>query len=327
MLGTTRPIAVLGALVWALVSAAGAAAQTPRACTAADLSGTETPFSLAEDTPDQDSATTLSVGRRYIALVIEELAITRDRGRSTRLRKGSARVTGPAGLVLTERDGLDRDLGRHVFAFTPAKAGTLHLGLSWVIDIDTGLPTADACAATAAFDRPVRAKRRITTTASFVGIHRAFDSRGVGYNLRFVLPALNGLRAADARDLSPVTVLVRLRRGTTTPPKPAGKATYTVTYRYDSRAEVLKARGQGPNYVAKYFSNITWDSAGLQIACNPNAPRGGLRYAVSVEVVQGGRRVGGMRGGGICTSERFRAADGAIRTRGRMIKRSFTAKP
>ena len=42
--------------------------------------------------------------------------------------------------------------------------------------------------ATAALDRPVRAKRRITTTASFVGIHRASDSRAVGYNLRFVLP-------------------------------------------------------------------------------------------------------------------------------------------
>jgi hypothetical protein len=255
--------------------------------------------------------------------VIPEEAISRDSGRNTGLRDGSARVTGPAGLVIGERDDIDR----HVFPFTPVAEGTLHLDLAWVLDIDKGRPTADACAATAALDLPVRAKQRITTTASFLGSPPANGSRVAGYNLGFVLPARNGLTAKDARDTSPVTVLVRLRRGTTTPPKPTGKATYKVTYRYDGSADFLNTPGQGPNYVAKYFSNITWDSSGVQIGCNPNAPRGGLRYAVSVEVRQGGKRVGGMRGGGICKSERYRRSDGVMRTRERVIKRSFAAQP
>jgi hypothetical protein len=321
----TGSIPVLGALVWAMVSVAGAAAQAPRTCTPTDLSGTETPIEIAEDTPNQDSASTLAVGKRYVAIVIPELAISRDSGRNTSMRDGSARVTGPTGLVLTERD--DANSGRHVFAFTPVTDGTLHLNLAWVIEIDKGRPTADACAATVALDVPVRAKQRITTKASFVGSAGPTGSNFAGYSLGFVLPPRNGLMAKDARDVSPVTILVRLRRGTTTPPRPTGKATYKVTYHYDSNAEFLQTRGQGPNYVAKYFSNITWDSTGLQIGCNPNAPRGGLRYAVSVEVRQGGKRVGGMRGGGVCMSERFRRTDGVIRTRARMIKRSFAAEP
>lgn len=321
----TGSIVVLGPLIWALAAPAGVAAQDVRTCTPTDLAGTTTPIEIAEDTPDQNSAAVLALGKPYVAVVLPEQAISRDSGRNTDLRSGSARVTGPSGLVITERD--DNDSGRHVFAFAPVTEGTLHLDLAWVLDIDKGRPTADACAATAALDLPVRAKQRITTKASFLGSPPSNGSRLAGYYLDFMLPARNGLTAKDARDTSPVTVLVRLRRGTTTPPKPTGRATYKVTYRYDSAAEFLNTPGQGPNYVAKYFSNITWDSSGVQIGCNPNAPRGGLRYGVSVEVRQGGQRVGGMRGGGICKSERFRRGDGVMRTRERMIKRSFAAKP
>jgi hypothetical protein len=308
-----------------MASPAGASAQDLRACTPADLSGTRTPIELADDTPDQNPAAALALGKPYVAVVIPEQAISRDSGRNTGLRDGSARVTGPAGLVIGERD--DSNSGRHVFAFTPVAEGTLHLDLAWVLDIDKGRPTADACAATSALDLPVRAKQRITTKASFLSSPPSNGSRLAGYYLGFVLPPRNGLAAKDARDTSPVTVLVRLRRDTTTPPKPTGKATYKVTYRYDGAAEFLKTPGQGPNYVAKYFSNITWDSSGVQIACNPNAPRSGLRYAVSVEVRQGGKRVGGMRGGGICKSERYLRNDGVMRTRERMVKRSFAAQP
>jgi hypothetical protein len=307
-----------------MASPAGAAAQDLRACTPTDLSGTRTPIEIAEDTPDQDTASTLAAGKPYVAVVVPEQAISGDGGRNTAMRDGSARVTGPPGLVISERD--DANSGRHVFAFTPMTEGTLHLDLAWVLDIDKGRPTADACGATAALDLPVRAKELITTKASFARLS-GNDSRVAGYNLAFVLPPRNGLAAKDARDTSPVTVLIRLRRGTTTPPRPTGKATYKVTYHYDSRAEFLQTPGQGPNYVAKYFSNITWDSNGVQIGCNPNAPRGGLRYAASVEVRQGGKRIGGMRGGGVCKSERYLRSDGAIRTRERMIKRSFAAKP
>jgi hypothetical protein len=318
------PAVVLGALVWAVAFPAGAGAQELRPCTSADLSGTKTPIAIAEDTADQNEATTLVPGKKYLAVVVPELAISRDSGRNTGMRDGSARVTSPSGLALAEHD--DANSGRHVFGFTPPAPGTLHLDVAWVLEIDQGRPTADACAATAALDLAVQARQLITTTASFRALLGA-DARVAGYNLRFVLPPRNGLAAKDARDPSPVTVLIRLRRGTTTPPKPSGKATYRVTYRYDANADFLETSGQGPNYVAKYFSNITWDSSGVQIGCNANAPRAGLRYAVSVEVRQGGKRVGGMRGGGICKSERYLRNDGVMRTRERMVKRSFAARP
>jgi hypothetical protein len=321
----TGSIFVVGALVSAMAVPAGAAAQGMRACTPTDLSGTRTPFEVAADNADQTTADALALGKPYVVILVQELAISRESGRNTGMRDGSARVTGPPGLAIGERD--DANSGRHVFAFTPTTEGTLHFDLAWVLEIDKGRPTADACAASDVLDVPVRAKQRITTKASFLASPRANDARVPGYNLDLLLPPRNGLSFKDARDTSPVTVLIRLRRGTTTAPKPTGKATYKLTYRYDSDSEFLKISGQGPNYVAKYFSNITWDSHSVQVGCNPNAPRGGVRFAVSVDVRQGGQSVGGMRGGGICKSERYRDRDGAMRTRARVVKRSFAGKP
>ncbi len=319
---------LVGVLVWAMVATSGAAAQAPRACTAADLSGTTTPVELEQDFADHSTASTLAVGRPYAAVVLPEEAISRDSGRNTGLRDGSARVTGPSGLLVAERDDADR--GRHVFAFTPTAPGMLHLDFAWIVDIDKGRPTADACAASAAVNLPVHAPRPITTKATFTGSSGPGGSGLAGYRLRLVLPPPDGLPEAQARAPGPVTMLVRLRRGTTRPPGRTAKVAYKVTYRYDQRAEFLTTGGQGPDYVARYFSNISWDSSGLEIGCNPNAPRRGLRFAVSVEVRQGGKLVGGMRAGGICKSERFRRKDGVTmvtRTRARMVRRSFAASP
>lgn len=79
--------------------------------------------------------------------------------------------------------------------------------------------------------------------------------------------------------------------------------------------------------MARYASNIDWNQTGMSIACNPNAPRRGVRYGFSVQVNQSGTTVGGMHGGGTCRSERYRRNDGARRTRPRITGASFSAMP
>lgn len=120
---------------------------------------------------------------------------------------------------------------------------------------------------------------------------------------------------------------IRLRKGTTTAPRPSGPATYSITYRYQSAAEFLEPPKRAPGFVTRYASNIDWDQTGISIACNPNAPRRGVRYGFSVQVKQSGTAVGGMHGGGTCRSERYLRNDGARCTRPRITGANFSAKP
>jgi hypothetical protein len=197
--------------------------------------------------------------------------------------------------------------------------------MSYTLDI--GEPATDACTASATFSLPVRVPQRVTTAAKFVPLVSPNRLQSAGYYLTLKLPKAQGLTEKLARDQHPITVRIRLRRGTTTAPRPSGPATYSVTYRYQSDGEFLEPPKRAPGFVTRYASNIDWDQTGISIACNPNAPRRGVRYGFSVQVTQSGTTVGGMHGGGTCRSERYLRNDGARRTRPRITGANFSAKP
>lgn len=300
-------------------AAPGSAQAPPRACSAADLAGTRTPAIVEEDAPDGVETATLRTGKAYRASVIPEYGI----GDDVSVRDGSVVVTGPPGLALTPR--LDEDSGRQVFAFTPAAVGPLRLQVSWVAELGPPGAPDDACAATAAIDLTVAAPQLISTRAIFTKRHGGYPTK---WTLRLVPPPLGGLSPRDARDPSPIKVLVRLRTGTTRPPKPQGRARYRISYRYVSGRDSLSPRRRnGPGYLQRIYSNLDWDGRGVVLQSNANVPRKGVRFAFSIEVRQAGRRIGGLRSGASCRSFRYRRSDGAMRTTSSCKRPHYAARP
>jgi hypothetical protein len=273
---------------------------------------------VEEDSPDGVEASTLRTGKAYRASVIPEYGL----GDNVRVRDGSVVVTGPPGLVQQKR--LDADSGREVFPFTPQAVGALRLDVSWIAEVGPPGGPKEPCSAAAAIDLTVAAPQLISTRAVFTERRGGFPTK---WTLRLVLPALGGLDARDARDPSPVTVLVRLRTGTTRPPKPAGKASYAITYHYTEDADFLTTTGGGPDYVPRIYSNLTWDGRGVVLQSNANVPRSGVRFAFSIEVRQAGERIGGMRSGASCHSFRYRRRDGVMRTTSSCTRPHFAARP
>jgi len=98
-------------------------------------------------------------------------------------------------------------------------------------------------------------------------------------------------------------------------------------YRYDADADFLETRGQGPNYIPRIYTNLSWDGRSVVFQSNPNVPRSGVRFAFSIEVLQAGRRIGGLRSGAFCRSFRYRRSDGAVRTTAGCTRPHFAARP
>lgn len=280
-----------------------------RPCTAADLAGIKPPALIETDRADSFEAAVLAAGVHYRVAVIPEQALRPVTGRWADLRDGSVTASSPS-VALTPRQ--DVASGRQVFAFTaPATARTVHIDVHYMLDL--GQPATDACAATAGFDLPVRVPLPVSTTAQlltrFKSLGPSRAPRGAGFYLDFVLPPKSGVSFLQARDQHPISVVIRVRPGALAP-RPDGKATFTATYRYIGGGEFLRpARTKPPPRIAveihrRYWSFLGFDARGVEISCDPNAPRAGVRFALSIQVVQSGRTVGGMHGGGVCRSVR-----------------------
>lgn len=295
-------------LALALVAPA-AAHGAVRPCTAADLAGIKPPALIETDRADSFETSVLAAGGRYRVAVIPEQAFRPVTGRWAELRDGSVTASSP-GVALTPRQ--DAASGRQVFAFTaPATARTVHIDVHYMLDL--GQPATDACAATAGLDLPVRVPLPVATTAQLVTRYKSFGAsrapRGAGFYLDFVLPPKNGVSFLQARDQHPISVVIRVRRGSQAP-RPVGRATSTVTYRYTGAGEFLRPTGARPplrveaEFQRRYSSFLGFDTRGVEISCSPNAPGSGVRFALSIQVIQSGRTVGGMHGGGVCRSVR-----------------------
>jgi hypothetical protein len=280
LLSVGAAAAATGAL--ALWPGAGSGAAS-RACTAEDLEGTRAPTMLRDhglDTQDEP----LVAGTRYRVVVVQELAIG-DRSRPV---DGSIAVSAPEGPPLEQKTAD----GRPVYDFTPPRAGTVRLVVSWEAEVGSS-GSGDVCSASQAFDLPVLEPTTPRVEGRFNRGPRTYAS---SFFLR--------LRGKAPQDPGKVSVVLRARRGTTKPPAPRGRALARFTYTPSGEGQF-----QSSGVTRDLRRTFTADDRGNGVRIYPygNIAFGTtLRFAFSLEVIQNGRRVGGMRSGAKCRRIQFR---------------------
>jgi hypothetical protein len=261
---------------------AGPAGAAPRACTPQDLEGSRAPAMLRDqglDTQDEP----LVAGTRYQVVVVQELAI----GDHAQPVDGSISVSAPNGPTLKQTTNDERP----AYDFTPAKAGKVTLVVNWEDEVGSR-GSGDICAASQSFDIPVLEPTVPTLEGAFHPGPRAFES---SFTLR--------LKGKKPQDPAKATVLVRARSGTTKPPAPSGPALARFTF---------KPRGDGQFDASgstrrlRRALEVDQEGRGIRIYPYGNIAFGHtLRFAFSIEVLQHGRRLGGMRSGATCHRIQF----------------------
>ena len=254
-----------------------------RTCTADDLQGVLAPAMLRDHGLDTQDGP-LTAGTRYRVIVVRERA-NGDRGQAV---DGSVTVSAPDGPPLQP---LTED-GRPVYDFTPTQGGPVRLVVSWEEEI--GSPgSGDVCAASQTFDLRV-----LTPTAPKIKgtFSRGDNVFGSSFSLK--------LTGKEPQDPAAIKVVLRARRGTTTPPAPTGRALATFTLTPDGDG-TFTGRAVTRRLARTFQADST--GSGMKIFPYPNIAFGTtLRFAFSIEVLQGGERIGGMRSGASCRRVQFR---------------------
>jgi hypothetical protein len=272
--------ALLSAAVVALLTAPGASAARP--CTADDLRGSRTPADLGEINIETTSKDPLIAGTRYRVVVVQEYAI----GDNAQPVDGSVVVTAPNGPPLAATT----ENGRPAYDFTPTAAGTVRIVVSWDERVGS---SGDTCSASQPFDLTVLEPTVPTFRGSFSPGPRTFDSF-----FRF------RLFGKFPQDRAKVSVILRARRNTTRPPAPRGRAVGRFTFTPTGDGHFMTS-SLDRDLSGIFGTDIAND--GFRIYTLPNQPFGRtIRYAFSVEVVQNGKRLGGMRSGAKCRRKQFR---------------------
>ena len=260
------------ALALPLIFAGGASAARP--CTADELRDTRTPADLGDiniESAAADKDEPLVVGTRYRIVVVREYAI----GNNVQPVDSTITVTAPNGPALQPTT----ENGRPAYDFTPTAAGTVRVTVSW--DDEVGYQSGQYCSASQTFDIPVLAPTLPTFKGTF--------SRPNLFRFK--------LFGKEPQDPGKVTVLLRAKRGTTRPPAPRGRALKSFVFKpgfgkYSTTSGFGRMRR---TFTADTIGN------GIEIYPEVNIPFGKtLRYAFSLEVVHGGKRLGGMRAGAKC---------------------------
>jgi hypothetical protein len=273
---------VAAACITAL-SVVGSAGAAPRACTDRDLEGTRAPAMLRDHGLDTQDGP-LVAGTKYRVVVVQELAIG-DNGQPV---DGSIVVTAPSGPPLDQKTA-DR---RPVYDFTPTKAGKVTLVVDW--DEEVGSPgSGDICHASQSFDIPVLEPTKPTLVGRFNPGPRTLGS---SFTLR--------LKGKKPQDPAKVSVVVRTRRGTTKPPAASGPALARFSFKPSGSGGFV---GRAGSRKLSRTLQVDQEGAGVRIFPYPNIAFGStLRFAFSIEVLQGGKRLGGMRSGATCRRIQFR---------------------
>jgi hypothetical protein len=269
-------------LSFAIAVAAPGVASAARPCTADDLRGSRTPADLGSLNIETASKDPLIAGTRYQIVVVQEYAI----GDHAQPVDGSVVVTAPNGppLQATTTDG------RPAFDFTPTAAGTVRIVVSW--DEQVGTSGNDVCSASQPFDLTVLEPTRPTFQGSFSSGPRTFDSF-----FRF------RLFGRSPQDPGKVTLVLRARKGTTKPPAPRGRAIGRFVFTPTGDGHFMTS-SLDRDLRGIFGTDIAND--GFRIYTLPNQPFGRtVRFAFSVEVVQNGKRLGGMRSGAKCRRKQF----------------------
>jgi hypothetical protein len=285
----------LGATAALLV---GAPAAFAAPCGPDQMQGVESPVTLDGERVGKIEKA-LVAGKRYVAETTIERAIstTYPPGspyRQSRAREGSVVVTGPPGVTLTPIS--DSSSGRldPNHQFTTPRASSFTLNSTWVQELTatSGL-SAGECTASATLTLPI-----FTLKPAVVS-----QARYVRHRIRPLLATDDEFRVritpgGDPQDPAPVYVVLRARGGTTSPPS--------------LRARPLLKRKLSAVFNLGRSSPLSIDTEGIGEVRNGSVeevivglgafvPQGRtVRFGFSVEIVQGGRRLGGMRSGAIC---------------------------
>jgi hypothetical protein len=270
------PVLVAGA---ALLGVPATAQQAARACTAAELQRSEVvngvlPYSVFEGSERVTGALRTKT--------LHHLEVTP----AGNVIDSSIRASTSAG-ALPRVDG-----ARPVtFALSTGGPGTIAVDVSWqqeVVDAQ-GVPTGDRCDASGTLKLTVRSPRPVRLT-------------GKGVRTRFEVGVRPGPAPASR---SRVIYELRVRRGRALPPtlraKPVARFMYTVdTLGPVTRSDVRTISGVGQFLVvASGFSGP--NARGRMLLVAGTVPRGEKRrFGFSIRVLQGGRTVGGLRGGAVC---------------------------
>jgi hypothetical protein len=274
---------LLAATALLLIPASSAQAAASRTCTADDLQGVKAPAMLRDHGLDTQDGP-LIAGTRYRVVAVPERA-NGDRGQAV---DGSITVTAPNGPPLEPLT----ENGRPAWDFTPPKGGSIQFVVAWEEEI--GSPgSGDVCAASQTFDLPVLAPTAPRIKGTFSRGDNVFGSS-------FALK----LTGREPQDPAPIKVVLRARKNTTTPPAPTGKALATLTFTPDGDG-TFTSRSVSRKLSRTFQADSTGN--GLKIFPYPNIAFGTtLRFAFSIEVLQGGGRIGGMRSGASCRRIQFR---------------------
>ncbi|MDX6514165.1 MAG: hypothetical protein QOE36_3669 [Gaiellaceae bacterium] len=287
--------ALAGAIALGATGAAAspAALLDPPACTAAQMAGTRDGIPLMvqdpadEEFPEAAALASIVVGRRY-AVVIDETLATREstatEGSSVPV-SGTIHVTAPPGLTLTPgtKDFTD------YYAFKAPGPGPLGIVATWQQEVSSvGSRTNVICSASATLDVKVLATKLVAVRARFYE----------GY--RFEVKVLTQ-SPADPR---PVTALLRVRRGVAKVPAASGRVAAKVTF--NPLHMGVPTVAYRASLKLHFGAESVNGGASVQVDPDGNFPRGTqLRFGFSLELRQGGKRVGGMRSGVICNRVQF----------------------
>jgi hypothetical protein len=292
----TRWIAAATCVTAGLLVAAPAALAAP--CTPDQMQGVQSPVTLDGERVGKIEKA-LVAGKRYVAETTIERAIgiTYPPGspyRQSRAREGSIVVTGPPGVTLTPIS--DSSSGRldPNHQFTASRASAFTLNSTWIQELtaQSGL-SAGECTATASLTLPIfTLKPAVVSRARYVRHKvRPFLATDDEFRVR-VTPA------ADPKDPAPVYVVLRARGGTTRPPslsaRPVLKRKLSAVFNLGSRSPLsIDTEGVGE------VRNGSVEE--VVVGLGAFVPQGrSVRFGFSVEIIQGGRRLGGMRSGAIC---------------------------
>ena len=284
------PVA-LAALLAALLAAPGASAQQPRPCEPGELGDARTPVTVeGESVGRVENA--LVVGRRYQAARVIELAIgsypDSSPYRQSYAKPGSIVVTAPAGVALTESPDRFRGGG---YDFTAPRASSLTLTVTWIQELEARSgQSAGECTATAQITRPVFSLQPARVARARFdpgGAERRFVARDSTFRIA-VIPA------PDPEDPAPVFVVLRVRTGSTAVPSLRSRPVYR------RRLGLVRTFRRG-GLELDTFGVENGRGTEVVIGANPFIRRGQVaRFGFSLEIVQGGRRLGGMRSGATC---------------------------
>ena len=289
-----RTVAAISAIAAALLLLAVAPAAFAAPCDSAQMEGVHSPVTVDGETVGRTDHA-LVAGKRYQAETAIERAIGQSYPpgspyRQSNAKPGSIAVTGPVPLTpLPESDSF-----RGGYSFTAPRASSLTLTVTWVqqLQAQSGA-SAGECDAMATITLPIfTLKLASVSNARYVRhtVPRRFVINDDTFRIR-VTPA------PDPADPAPVYVVLRVRGGTSPPSlraRPALKRRLTANL--DFRRNNLQLDSEGIRSV----DNGTVEE--ISVSLGAFVPQGRtVRFGFSIEIVQGTKRLGGMRSGAICS--------------------------